>query len=126
VTEAGEEGAGVTDRLKDWLRTRLGWTLTITKHWWTGVSGFWVAPGQKPPEIPKGFQVLPRRWVVEVVFTQLAKADALALGAGGQHVADLDVGVGDDHAVDEQQHESAALLEAGLGQPASHAPAERF
>jgi hypothetical protein len=25
----------------------------------------WVAPGQKPPPIPRGFHVLPRRWVVE-------------------------------------------------------------
>jgi transposase len=24
-----------------------------------------VAPGQQPPEIPTGFHVLPRRWVVE-------------------------------------------------------------
>jgi putative transposase len=24
-----------------------------------------VAPGQEPPEVPRGFQVLPRRWVVE-------------------------------------------------------------
>jgi Transposase DDE domain len=60
------------------------------------------------------------RWVVEVVFTQMTKADVLALGAGGQHVADLDLGVGDDHPVDQQQHELAALLEAGPGQPALH------
>ncbi len=25
----------------------------------------WLAPGQQPPEIPRGFHVLPRRWVVE-------------------------------------------------------------
>src|SRR4051794_10560774 len=56
----------------------------------------------------------------KVVFTQMTKADVLALGAGGQHVADLDVGVGDDHPVDQQQHELAALLEAGAGQPALH------
>src|SRR3954452_18912673 len=55
---------------------------------------------------------------IKVVFTQMTKADVLALGAGGQHVADLDVGVGDDHPVDQQQHELAALLEAGAGQPA--------
>jgi putative transposase len=51
--------------LKSWLATTLGWALTITKHWWTGVHGFWLAPGQEPPEIPTGFHVLPRRWVVE-------------------------------------------------------------
>jgi DNA invertase Pin-like site-specific DNA recombinase len=62
----------------------------------------------------------PNRYTLKVVFTQMTKADVLALGAGGQHVADLDVGVGDDHPVDQQQHELAALLEAGAGQPALH------
>lgn len=51
--------------LKGWIKTELGWTLEIVKHWWTGVSGVWAGPGQKPPEIPSGFHVLPRRWVVE-------------------------------------------------------------
>ena len=59
--------------LKDWLQKTLGWTLTISKHWWTGVSGFWVGPGQAPPEIPKGFHVLPRRWVVERTFAWLCR-----------------------------------------------------
>ncbi len=51
--------------LKDWLAEHLGWKLAITKHWWTGDHGFWVRPGQEPPQIPSGFHVLPRRWVVE-------------------------------------------------------------
>jgi putative transposase len=51
--------------LKDWLSEHLGWKLAITKHWWTGDHGFWVAPGQEPPQVPSGFHVLPRRWVVE-------------------------------------------------------------
>jgi transposase len=50
--------------LKAWLALTLGWALVITKHWWTGLRGVWVAPGQQPPEIPRGFHVLPRRWVV--------------------------------------------------------------
>jgi hypothetical protein len=54
----------------------------------------------------------------------LTKTDALALGAGGQHVADLDVGIGDDHAVDEQQHELPALLEGGRGEPVLHTRTE--
>jgi transposase len=54
--------------LKDWLATTLGWKLVIVKHWWTGLQGVWVAPGQQPPEIPRGFHVLPRRWVVERTF----------------------------------------------------------
>ena len=65
-----------------------------------------------------------RRWVVEVVFPQMAKPDVLALGAGGQHVADLDLGVGDDHPVDEQQDELPALLEGRRGQAVLHPRAE--
>jgi len=51
--------------LKAWLAATLGWALTISKHWWTGLHGMWLAPGQQPPEIPRGFHVLKRRWVVE-------------------------------------------------------------
>ena len=69
-------------------------------------------------------QAKARRWVVEVVFTQMAKADVLALRAGGQDVTNLDLGIGDNHAVDQEQHELAALLEAGLGQSTLHPLAE--
>jgi hypothetical protein len=65
-----------------------------------------------------------RRWATEVVFTQMTKPDVLTLGSGGQHVANFNLGVPDDHPVDKQQHELAALLEAGLGQSALHACAE--
>lgn len=49
----------------DWVKQTLGWSVTVSKHWWTGVSKVWVAPGQEPPEIPAGFQILPWRWIVE-------------------------------------------------------------
>jgi transposase len=51
--------------LKAWLAATLGWALTISKHWWTGLHGVWLAPGQQPPEIPRGFHVPKRSWVVE-------------------------------------------------------------
>jgi putative transposase len=54
--------------LKSWMKENLGWTLTIAKHWSTGVYGFWCVFGQQPPVIPSGFHVLPRRWVVERSF----------------------------------------------------------
>ena len=59
--------------LKPWLAAALGWTLTISKHWWTGLRGVWVAPGQQPPEIPRGFHVPKRRWVVERTFAWIGR-----------------------------------------------------
>jgi transposase len=78
----------------------------------------------KLPDAKRGFVLLPRRWVVEVVFTQMTKADVLALRIGGQHVTDLDLGIGDDHPIDEQQDELSALLEARRGQAMLHPCAE--
>jgi putative transposase len=64
--------------LKEWLAITLGWKLSIVKHWWTGLQGVWVAPGQVPPEIPRGFQVLPRRWVVERTFAWIGRNRRMA------------------------------------------------
>ena len=56
--------------LKDWMRTKLGWELEVVRHLWTGV---WVIGDQVPPSRPKGFVVLPRRWVVERTFAWLVR-----------------------------------------------------
>ena len=56
--------------LKGWMRTTLGWELEVVRHQWTGV---WVGAGQEPPSRPKGFVVLPRRWVVERTFAWLVR-----------------------------------------------------
>jgi putative transposase len=58
--------------LADWLAQALGWSLEITRHWWTGAR-VWVAAGQPPPERPAGFQVLPHRWIVERTFAWLGR-----------------------------------------------------
>jgi putative transposase len=58
--------------LADWLAEQLGWSLEITRHWWTGAR-VWVAADQPPPERPSGFQVLKRRWVVERTFAWLGR-----------------------------------------------------
>ena len=56
------------------------------------------------------------RWSIEMVFPQLAKRAVRPVGGGREHVADLDVAVGDDDAVDEQLGELPPLVEGGGGQ----------
>jgi transposase len=67
-------------------------------------------------EAKKGFVLLPRRWVVEIVFTQMTKADLFAFGASGNDIADLHDSVRDDHPVNQQQHQLALLFKGGVGQ----------
>ena len=54
-----------------------------------------------------------QRWESEMVFPQLAKGPVRAVGGGWQHVADLDLVVGDDHPVDEQLCQLPPLGEGG-------------
>jgi len=54
----GADGAYAS--IVETVRQRFGWTLEIVKR----------------SENARGFQVLPRRWVVEIVFTQLTKTHA--------------------------------------------------
>jgi len=56
----------------------------------------------------------------------MTKTDLLAVRVGGQGIADLHIGIRNDHPVDEQQHELAALFEARLGQSALHPFSERL
>ena len=49
-------------KFKEWVEQTLGWTVEVVRRprrW------CWVPAGQEPPEVPRGFVVLPRRWVVE-------------------------------------------------------------
>lgn len=63
--------SGYSGQVAQWIQSTLGWTVEIVKHWWTGVRGFWLSPGQEPPVIPSGFHVLPHRWIVERTFAWL-------------------------------------------------------
>jgi putative transposase len=57
-------------RFKAWVEQTLGWTVAVVRRPRRWV---WVGPGQEPPALPRGFQVLPRRWVVERTFGWLGR-----------------------------------------------------
>lgn len=63
--DAGYQGPGLRR-----TSAQLGWTVRIVKRprRWQ-----WVPPGEEPLPLPTGFQVLPRRWVVERTFAWLGR-----------------------------------------------------
>src|SRR3712207_378983 len=63
---------------------------------------------------------------VSIVRMQPAKRLALAIRTGRDGVADLDLAVGDDDAVDQQLEQRTPPSEVGAGQALAHAPAERL
>lgn len=65
--------AGYRGRFVDWVDATLHWSVAVVQHWWSGVRDVWVPQGAEPPPIPSGFQVLPRRWVVERTFAWLGR-----------------------------------------------------
>jgi putative transposase len=54
----------------EWVQQALGCSVAVLKR---GRRWFWVPPGGEPPAVPRGFQVLPRRWVVERTFGWLGR-----------------------------------------------------
>jgi transposase len=61
--DAGYNGK---EKGRDWVEKVLGWTAEIVKRPRRWVR---VLAGEEPPPYPKGFIVLPRRWVVERNFS---------------------------------------------------------
>lgn len=63
--DAGYAGQTVT-----WMEEALGLSVTVVRkpqrwRWWPA--------DQEPPPLPTGFQVLPRRWLVECTFAWLGR-----------------------------------------------------
>lgn len=64
----------------EWVKAELGWQVEIVAHPWSGQRGVWTSPGvaEEPPSRPRGFQLLPRRWVGERTFAWLGTWRRLA------------------------------------------------
>ena len=77
--------------------------------WWAGPAGCAL-----DPEL--AWRAYTRRFDLEIVCTQVTKPRLGAAWGGRDHVADLHPAVGDHDPVDQQLHQLAALLEAGLAQ----------
>jgi hypothetical protein len=75
--------------------------------WWAGPGGL---------DLDLAWRAYIRRFDLEIVCTQVTKLRLGAVVGGGDHVADLDLAVGDHDPVDQQLDQLAALLEAGLVQ----------
>ena len=60
-------------RFAEWVAAELGWRVEAVQHPDAGLRYVWVAPGEAPPPRPRGFRVLPRRWVVERTFAWLGR-----------------------------------------------------
>jgi transposase len=70
--------SGYAGKLEDWVKKTLDWTLEIIKRPFEGVRYVWMPPGVEPPEIPRGFVVVKRRWVVERTFGWLGRSRRLS------------------------------------------------
>ena len=98
--------------------------LLVRRHRYTGTLSFYRCWTPGPVPLSRLIAIASARWRIEMVFTQLAKRAVRPVGGGREHVADLDLAVGDDHAVDEQLGQQPALLEGGGGQPGPDGLAE--
>ncbi len=98
--------------------------LLLRRHRYTGTVSYFLCWSPAPVPLAKLISVAVARWRIEMVFTQLAKRAVRPVGGGREHVADLDVAVGDDDAVDEQLGQQPALLEGGGGQAGADGLAE--
>jgi putative transposase len=67
-----------------------------------------------------------KRFGIEIVFTQMTKARVSAGFGGRDDVTDFDVGVIDNHSVNQQFHQFSFLVKGGLGQTLLDPLAESF
>ena len=86
---------GYKGKFEAWVGDELGWRVEVVQHPDAGIGHVWLPAGAPPPPPkPKGFRVLPRRWVVERTFAWLGRwrrlsKDYEALPATGEAWIDL-------------------------------------
>src|SRR5580658_8945263 len=98
--------------------------LLLRRHRYTGTVSSFLCWSPRPVPLAKLVKVAVTRWRIEMVFPQLAKGAVRPVGGSREHVADLDLVVGDDDAVDEQLGELPPLGEGGGGEPGADGLAE--
>ena len=87
----------------------------LLAHWQAGEKEPWLLATSLASR-QEALRAYRRRMWIEIVFTQMTKTHLFAAGVSGNHVADLNVAVGNHHAVDQQLDQSSLLLKGGLGQ----------
>jgi transposase len=71
-----------------WVQAALGVRLEIVNHPWTGMRSVWAPEGAQidwDKILPKGFHVLPRRWVIERTNAWITHARRLSRDFEGTH-----------------------------------------
>ena len=84
--DTGYDGQPFQQWVKEHLRVRL----EVVKHPWTGVRGVWAPEGAKidwDKIMPKGFHVLPRRWVIERTNAWITNHRRLSRDFEGSHTS---------------------------------------